>query len=311
MNENQIEQVSEWVFKKRPLQIEKKTIGLCNEVYELKFSSESFILRMNQQKDILFGTHKHLPLFKKLYIKTPEIVAEDYSKDHFPFCYHILTKIEGRDLGLVIDTLNHSQLRQVASEISNIFDKFNSPVAQDFLNDISEIPVDDKGASWKEIMNQKRTILDRNAASKVVDEETLRIYNELLDSFEDYFRHANSRWYYDDLCYKNVMVHEGQFTGLVDLDFLCQGDYLSAVGTIMSSYQGEAYGKIYLDEIFKQQKLSIFQQNIVRVYAILNLVLWTSEEGVKFNSNSSGIVNWENVERKRQKIAEIYQEIVA
>ena len=130
MNERQIQEISQQVFKETPTQIERKKIGICNEVYELTLPSNSFILRMNQHKDILYGTHRHLPIFKRLEIKTPEIVAEDYSKEHFPFCYHILTKIEGKDLGLVIDTLSEAELKSVASEVSDIFTKFNSIAAQ-------------------------------------------------------------------------------------------------------------------------------------------------------------------------------------
>ena len=142
-----------------------------------------------------------------------------------------------------------------------------------------------------------------------MDDETLEVYNQLLKEFRPYFLEVQLRWFYDDICYKNVMIHGGKFAGLVDLDFLGKGDYLSAIGTIMSSYHGEDYGKVYLNEIVNRQGLSELQQKIVHVYAILNLVLWTSEEGIKFNSNSSGIINWEKVRKNRDRIFSIYQEM--
>ncbi len=307
MNETQIQKVSESVFNKAPLSIERKKIGICNEVYELTFNSESFILRMNQHKEILYGTHRFLPLYKQLQIKTPTIVAEDYSKEHFPFCYHILTKIEGKDLGLVIHTLSDEELKLIAAEVSAIVQKFHSTATQQEIRRLLASPEENPRSFWEEIDGQRKSVLDRNEKSQVLDEETLAIYHQLFSQFKPYFLQLESEWYYDDINFKNVMIHDGKFAGLVDLDFLTKGDYLSAVGTIMSCYYGEPYGEVYLNEIFHLLGLNASEQNIVRLYAILNLVLWTSEAGMKFNSNSTGIINWEKVNINRRKIREIYE----
>ena len=45
------------------------------------------------------------------------------------------------------------------------------------------------------------------------------------------------------------------------------------------------------------------------MYAILNLIYWTSEEGIQFNSNSSEIVNWNNVKNKKEQIIGLFSEI--
>lgn len=67
--------------------------------------------------------------------------------------------------------------------------------------------------------------------------------------------------------------------------------------------------EIYINEIIKLQKLDEYDQKIVKMYAILNLIYWTSEEGIKFNSNSTGVINWENVENKKKQIVGLYNEI--
>ena len=77
----------------------------------LVYESESYIIRMNQEKELIYGTHKFLPLFHELEIKVPEIIAEDYSRSTFPFCYQIQNKIEGEDLGQVIGKLSSEQLK--------------------------------------------------------------------------------------------------------------------------------------------------------------------------------------------------------
>jgi hypothetical protein len=105
------------------------------------------------------------------------------------------------------------------------------------------------------------------------------------------------------------MIYNGKFNGLVDLDSLMKGDYLEAVGRIMASWYGDKHGEIYIDEIMKLQKLTEKQLKIVKMYAVLNLIYWTSEEGVQFNSNSSTIINWDKVNTKRKQIMGLFTEI--
>ena len=199
------------------------TIGMCNEVYELKYASNSYILRMNKVKDHLYGTHKHLPLFKKLQIKTPDIVIEDYSKTELPFCYQIQTKIEGKDLLLVFHELSSSELKAIAKEISLIYDKFNTlPDQNNRQNEESQLA---------SVENRRKGIIERNKTSKVLDEEVLEILNGLIDDHKSYFQKVTSKLYFDDMNSKNVMIHNGQFNGLVDLDFLSTGDYLDGIGS--------------------------------------------------------------------------------
>ena len=135
------------------------------------------------------------------------------------------------------------------------------------------------------------------------------IHNELLENFNSYFLGVKPKLYYDDICSKNVMIRNGKFNGLVDLDFLMKGDYLEAIGRMIASWHGEESGEIYIKEIIKYQKLDEFQQKIIKVYAILNLILWTSEEGIRFNGNSTGEINWSNVKKKKRKIVELYHSI--
>ena len=82
-----------------------------------------------------------------------------------------------------------------------------------------------------------------------------------------------------------------------------------AIGRIIASWYGKKHEEIYINEIIKLQKLDEYDQKIVKMYAILHLIYWTSEEGIQFNSNSSGTINWGNVENKKKQIIGLYNEI--
>lgn len=309
MNNQNINRVCEIVFKREPLKITKKIVGICNEVFEIEFENESYILRMNEEKKYLYGTHKFLPIFQKLQITTPIIIVDDYSKTQFPFCYQILSKIKGQDLGVVIHKLNENSLKSIASEVSDIFDKFNSLPLERTFGEITGLDEESFYSLTEIIKNQKKTILERNKKTKVIDQETIDIMNNLINVYQNYFLQVKPKLYYDDICSKNIMIHNGKFNGLVDLDFLMKGDYLEAIGRIIASWYGKKHEEIYINEIIKLQKLDDYQKRIIKMYAILNLIYWTSEEGIQFNSNSSRVINWKNVKRKKKQIVGLYNEI--
>jgi hypothetical protein len=86
----------------------------------------------------LRGSQVHIPEFKALGIKVPDILAEDYSQSFIPFCYQIQNKIEGQDLGLVIESLSQSHLMNLADEIAVIFKKVKTFAQNDFLFNFTE-----------------------------------------------------------------------------------------------------------------------------------------------------------------------------
>lgn len=285
------------------------TTGLCNEVYELKYDRVSYILRMNSEKEWIYGTHQFLPLFKKLRIKTPDIVAEDYSKTDFPFCYQILTKLEGKDLAIIFPQLSNPELAGIAQELSNIFDKFKTLPEQTSFGCMTGLNEEQKENQLLILEAKKEQIIQRNQHSNVLGEDILDRYTDLMDTFREYFLNVRPKLYFDDMNSKNVMIHNGRFNGLVDLDFLMKGDYLEGIGGIIAAWFGTESGDRFIHEIFKLQGLDMKQIRIAKAYGVFHLVLWISEEGILFNSNSTGKINWSNVEKKRRKIIQLLDTI--
>ena len=105
------------------------------------------------------------------------------------------------------------------------------------------------------------------------------------------------------------MIHNGRFNGLVDLDFLSKGDYLEGIGGIIAAWYGTEAGDTYINAIFEYPKLDEFRRKVASVYGIFHLTLWTSEEGIRFNSNSTGSIDWSRVAEKRKKILDLYRTI--
>lgn len=309
MNEKSIQAIGLKHFGEAPSQILRKTIGICNEVYELKYPSESYILRMNKEKVWIYGSHKFLPLFQKLAIKTPIILAEDYSKTNFPFCYQIQNKLEGEDLLLVFSELSAPQLKAIAREIALIYDKFNTLPYQKSFGGLRGDQEDHAASLLSIIDDRRKNILQRNQASKVLGQEFVEILNKLIEDNKNYLKSVRPKLYFDDMSSKNVMIHNGQFNGLVDLDFLSKGDYLEGIGAITAVWYGSEAGELYINEIIEHQSLDTSQRKMIKVYAILHLLLWTSEAGIQFNSNTNSEINWSRVARNKEKVLRLYHSL--
>ncbi len=306
----EIELVIKKHFSESPKEVIRMTTGICNEVYLIKLKDKSVIVRMNEQDRFLKGSSKNIPTFKSKDIKVPDILFEDYSKKTIPYGYQIMSVIEGEDLGAVIQNLNPKQLKSIAQEVSSILIK------------LSDLPTNGKFGwidnsdselvnSWFEVMQiMYHKMVDRNEKTGVVASELLNLSSSLITKHKEYFNKVPSKYVYDDLNGKNVMIKDGKFNGLVDLDQIMYGDFLEPVGRIKACWPGtEEYGKIYTNAVIKCLNLSNEQQEMVTVYAVLNRINWLSEIGIQFNQNTSTNIDAKRVDENKRVIELIKQEL--
>jgi len=308
---NEIELVIQKHFNELPKEVVRMTTGICNEVYLVKLKDKSVIVRMNELDRFLKGSSKNIPTFKSKGIKVPDILFEDYSKQTIPFGYQIMSVIEGEDLGAVIHTLTPEQMKTIAQEISNILIKLSDlPTNGKFgwIDDSDSKLVD----SWSDVMlRMYHDMVDRNDKTNVVGKELIDFASNLISKHKNYFDKVPSKYVYDDLSGKNVMIKNGKFSGLVDLDQIMYGDLLEPVGRIKASWYGTKYGKIYTDAVMEYLGLSKEQQEMVTVYALLNRISWLSEIGIQFNQNTSTNIDPKRVSDGKNVIGLIRQELAS
>ncbi|EHL32625.1 phosphotransferase family protein [Legionella drancourtii] len=283
-------------FAELPKKINRITIGICNEVYRIALDDHDVIIRLSTSDKYLRGSEVHIPEFKQLGIKVPDILASDYSQTRIPLCYQIQSKIEGQDLGVVIESLNQTELMGLAREIATIFSKVKTlPVTTQFGviwggdNDVSD--------SWAERMKLWiQESIKHGRLTGIMNQQFEGIAKDLYRNYETYFDSIKPTMYYGDICSKNVMINQGVFNGLVDLDGLTQGDPLEALSRIKLSWYGTSHGEFYYNALIKELELTQSEQQLITVYALLNQLSWMCENGIQFNQNTKPIVNWEKAE---------------
>lgn len=299
-------------FGENPKDVERMTKGICNEVYNVKLTDKEIIARLSKEDYFLKGSSYRIPIFKKLGINVPDVLGEDYSKTEIPYSYQFLSKMEGKDIGDVIADLTDDQLREIAVEISNIIDKVRAIPATDKFGLIWSQEFTELSDTWTERMKiWVDETIERGTKTGIMDDEMRSILEGIYEEYKSYFDQVKPVSYLGDISSKNVMIDNGKFVGLVDLDGAGQGDPLEAIGRIQASWFGTHYGKVYTDAIADNQKLDSDQRKIVLMYALLNRISWTCENGIQFNQNTSSIIDRESEKKDKDIIRALYKELKA
>lgn len=304
-----IEQIAKKEFGAAPTSVTRITAGICNEVYSVAIGEREYIFRLNAEPRFMLGSHKHIPLFRSKGIKVPEILAEDYSKTWLPVAFQIQNKLPGTDINDVIETLNDDQLRSIGAEVANIFRQLSTVPNN---GKFGVLFGDDKDLvdSWSaEVARVTKVVTDWGKQTGVLDEKLEKVLDYVNSQYKGYFDRIRPYTYFGDIAGKNVMVHEGKFSGLVDLDSLAQGDPLEAIGRIKASWYGTHYGTVYSNAVMDALGLPEPQREIVTMYALLNRAFWTLENGVRFNNNMNRTVDREREARDKHAVDGLLAEL--
>lgn len=309
-HEQMIEKVISSHFDQKPKLIRRMTIGICNEVYEVSLDDKQIIVRLSPYDQYLMGSHDHIPKLKALGIEVPDILFEDYSKTEIPLSYQIQSKIEGQDLGNVIEILTEEQLKALAKEIASIFNKIKTIPSSDKFGVIWGGGDNEVSDTWTERMRiWIDESIERGMKTGVMDDSITTLANNLFSKYKSYYDSLKPVTYYGDICSKNVMINKGVFNGLVDLDGLTQGDPLEAVGRIKLSWYGTSFGEIYTNALMNEMGLTEDQRKLVTMYALLNQISWTCENGIQFNQNTRPVVNKEKENKDKEIIRKLASEL--
>ncbi len=285
-----------------PTAVRRMTVGTANEVYVASLAAREVIVRLNADEKSIAGAEAHIALFKSKGIPVAEVIASDYSKSFVPFAYQIQSKLAGHDIGAVISTLGNEQLRGIAREIASIVRKL-APLPTNGKFGWSGGSSEASFASWLDVLKKlQRDVRGRTAQTGIVDQRYMDVMDRILEKYHGYFKNLPSTFYYDDMCSKNVLIHEGKFVGLVDLDTVAYGDLLEGIGRIEACWHGTEYGRTYADAVMTELELDEERREMVSVYAVLNRIYWLSERGIKFNENTSTDIDYRAVAKDKQII---------
>jgi len=131
----------------------------------------------------------------------------------------------------------------------------------------------------------------------VVDPRHVDRVESLLPRFADYFARVRPIPYLDDTTTRNVIVHDGRLSGIVDVDSICYGDVLFTVGltrmALLNMNQPTGYTDHWLDRLNATDE----QRRVVQFYTACFCINFLGEQGQQFNLPAPPTVDPRDVER--------------
>jgi len=227
-----------------PTRCERFPTGLRNYVYDIEFASgEQFVLRFSPADEIqgtVFWTTQlrsgGVPAAQVLLTSEPDAV----------YSYSVLERLPGTDLGNVFDDLDEGQLSGIADEVASWQRLTEGSVAParkfGFALDYDAQLFN----SWTDVLLASLTGTERLVRlAAVVDPAPIAQVADRVRTVRDELDQVQPRPFLHDATTKNVIVHDGFVTGLVDVDFMGFGDplYLAALTrmSLLSAGRSPAY----------------------------------------------------------------------
>ncbi|HVJ17091.1 MAG TPA: aminoglycoside phosphotransferase family protein [Polyangiaceae bacterium] len=269
--------------------------GIGHWVYEVRTEGTVRVVKMGlaAQHENFAGAVHWSTVLRPLGVPLPELLAHG-TRRGLP--YAVLEYLEGEDLGRVYSILSPDERRAIAErvwDVQNVLAKLPHEKGYGFMR----VPGGSLHPSWAAVVDASiARSRGRIETARVVDSRWVERVSKAAQPFSAYFAQVAPRAFLDDATTKNVLVHDGQFSGIVDVDWLCFGDPLFTVALTRAAILYAGNIPDYTDHWCALLGVTQQQQAAVRFYTALFCLDFMSELGQTFNREREAIAP-ERVER--------------
>ena len=227
------------------------------------------VIRVSPQLNTFKYTDHNLTALRQLGLPVQMVLATGSTATGGSFV--ILNWIAGRDLMYELPAMDRDQAAVIARTVTQ-YQKLVGTLPKSKGFGWAPIGKNAASATWAEIFGTPDSSPTSADASPV---EQMRGRLRALRRWVDpYFASIEPTCFLDDLTIKNVLVENGQLTGIIDVDFACYGDPLMAVGTTLGLLAAEVggSGEFYRDELVRCWNPTAEGEAAIRFYAALWIV---------------------------------------
>ena len=272
MNEEKVVKLCIDCFQENPKNITRCAVGQGNYVYIVEFAKQKVVVRCSEEPGAYKDTIYWLERLATIDIPVPKILGKGTFGG---FEYLILTYLEGQDIGIVYNDLSAKQKREIAREVVDIQNKVS-------VLQLEDIPADwNWKASFVEdiLLRAKERILANGCYFEPEKVECLRKEAERL---EDYFDKVKPVAYLDDISTKNLLIHEGRVSGVIDIDWIGVGDKLTYVAMTYMALLNMGCDTDYVTYLLEEMKVTEEEKKVFAFYSLVFCVDFMGERGMRF-----------------------------
>ncbi|HEX4792771.1 MAG TPA: phosphotransferase [Humisphaera sp.] len=259
--------------------------GLCHYVYDVVMSDGRRVvarLASEQTRSYLQGGIYWSGVLRPMGVPLPKLLQADVLA--LPFGYMILERLPGSDLGHIYTTLSRPQkidlvrrLREIQSQVATLA---KGKGYGHVLNPDGGFPY----RSWREVLDGQllRSRRWTEDAAVVGTEHFVRVDKRLCER-QDYLTSIAATAFLDDITTKNVLVCDGTFSGIVDVDEVCFGDPLFCLALTRMSLLARDLHTDYMDDWITALALNGDQLGALDLYTAIHCCTFIGEIGQQFN----------------------------
>ena len=264
-----------------PHAVTRFNTGTGNWVYAVEGPGEQrFVVRIGAAGSSYDGATHWSHTLRPLGVPLPALRDSGVTRG-FPFL--ILERLPGQDLGDVYPALALSQKQRLAGQIVAIQRQVHAlPEGRGFgyitLPGAAGLP------SWHAVVDASLTrSRARTEAAGVLSPRPVQRVARQAARLARYFARVRPTPFLDDTTTKNVLLHDGALSGIVDVDWLCYGDPLLTLALTRTALLSSDFDTDYTDHWAALLALSDEQHAALRFYVAQCCVDFMSEIGQQFN----------------------------
>ena len=270
MDEKIVAQLWKEHFGDEPEHVKRCAVGQANYVYIVECKQQRFTIRCSTKKGAYNQTIYWLERLSNIHVPVPDVIAHG---EYQGYSYLILSYLEGQDLGLVYPQLTKEQKRTIAKEIVEI------------QNRVATLQLENVYADWSWgsfIQYMLQRAKERITANGYFDPEKVEQLKEQAMKLTRYFSDVQPIAYLDDISSKNLLIQNGQISGIIDIDWMGIGDRLTFVAMTNVALLNMECDTDYVDFILEEMQVNEMEKQAFLFYSLLYCVDFMGERGMQF-----------------------------
>jgi aminoglycoside phosphotransferase (APT) family kinase protein len=281
--------------------IERFPSGLANYVYDVRLvDGRRLVARLAHGADAQATTRAAVywnRLLRPRGVPLPQLLGwELRPPEGGP--YLLLARLPGQELGEVFPALSRAQRRALAGRIVAIQRAVGQLPAGSGYGFASSYRATDLLPSWEAVLRAELArAREWITGVGVVDVAHVARVEACLPAFSTYCATIAPRPFLDDTSTKNVIIHNGELSGVVDVDCLCFGDPLFTVALTRMALLSRGWETDYVDDWLSLLDADVPQRAALEFYTAIFCVNFLGELGQAFNRATPAPVDPAHVAR--------------
>jgi len=209
--------------------------------------------------------------------------------------YTMLTHIPGQDLGIVYAALSSAEKKEIASLLTYYQECVATLPPQNYYG----YSLGAHDSCWQDVIVRIVTrAKNRMAKNNIFSPGYADTVLPLMKPFEKYFDSIRPTPFLDDITTKNVLIHNGQLSGIVDIDEVCYGDAILIIGLTHMALLLNGDDTDYIQHWLTATQAVQEQKHCALLYALVFCIDFMGEQNMSF-------ANGVHVKPNEQKLAQL------